>query len=496
MEKMKEKFAFFGGMSLLYGVIFTVFFYRSKMGINNILWVISVIVIGSFLLKKMGIEKKKGTNIYFLGMLLLSISSAWTASVFFYTYNTLGILMLYLMFMIHQFYDVKAMRSLSYIKGFLVIAGNFLIATGKPYVHAAAYFSDKTEGKKKKWVSGILGVLLGLGIMIIILPLLLKSDAVFSKVVGNLMKYINVWDGIKILFCILFGYHMCYAFFFSLCKRSDIYVRESSIKKWNSVVGMTSLFVVGIIYLLYVLIQIVYLFLGRDQLLPQGMTYSQYARGGFWELLVVSIINLFLVVIWSRFFERNRLLSILLTFISGCTFVMILSAGYRMILYIQAYHLTFLRIFVMWFLVVVAFIMAGVTMKVFREKFPLFLYTTAVVGSLYILLSLSKPEEIVVKYMLAQEAHPKQRDVYYLLSRPSLDGVEILSHLDYDSYDAYLKQYVYRYFTNISQKNQDMDIRSLNFSRHKAVKAVNQFLEKHSDWENILEKEMEGDIEY
>lgn len=486
-EYMKEKFAFFGGMSLLYGLLYTLFFYQSKMGINNILWVLSIIVIGSFLLKKTGIPKKKRTNIYLVWMLLLGISSALTTSMFFYVCNTIGILCLYVLFMIHQFYDKKVGGSLTYVKGFFVIAGNMFLSTFKPYSHTIAYFSGNTTARKKKWTAGLIGVLLGIGILAVILPFLLNSDAVFSQMVGRLLKYVNIWDGIQIVFSVLFGFHICYTFFFSLCKNSEIRGKETYRKKGNPVIGITSLTVIGIIYLLYVAIQITYLFLGIEKGLPQGMTYAQYARGGFWELLFVSTVNLFLVIIWSRFFEKHKVLSVLLALISGCTFVMILSAGYRMLLYIQVYHLTFLRLFVMWFLVVLALIMGGVTIKIFREKFPVFLYTTAVVSVCYLLFSFSRPDEIAAKYLIAQEKQLKEEDVYYLLRRPSLDGAEVLTQLDYERYSDRVKMDVFRYFSNISEKNKEMDIRSTNYMRSRTVKAANAFLEEHRDWKNLTE---------
>ncbi|MFR8843973.1 MAG: DUF4153 domain-containing protein [Waltera sp.] len=48
-------------------------------------------------------------------------------------------------------------------------------------------------------------------------------------------------------------------------------------------------------------IQIFGLFLGKMQL-PEGYTYAQYAREGFFQLLAVSILNLILVLVCLSFF--------------------------------------------------------------------------------------------------------------------------------------------------------------------------------------------------
>ena len=59
-------------------------------------------------------------------------------------------------------------------------------------------------------------------------------------------------------------------------------------------------------------------------------------------------------------FGENKILEILLCVISVCTCVMILSAAYRMLLYVEEYDLTFLRVLVLWFLAVLMLIFFGV----------------------------------------------------------------------------------------------------------------------------------------
>jgi len=76
-----------------------------------------------------------------------------------------------------------------------------------------------------------------------------------------------------------------------------------------------------------------YLFIGNMQL-PEGYTYSGYAREGFFQLLAVCILNLLLVLICLYLFRENIVLKLILTLISGCTYIMILSSALRMIMYI------------------------------------------------------------------------------------------------------------------------------------------------------------------
>ena len=87
-------------------------------------------------------------------------------------------------------------------------------------------------------------------------------------------------------------------------------------------------------YVLFCIIQIFSLFLGKMQH-PAGYTYARYAREGFFQLLFVCMINVCLVLFFMGCFRENGLKKILLTVISGCTYVMIASSAFRMCLYIQ-----------------------------------------------------------------------------------------------------------------------------------------------------------------
>jgi len=147
---------------------------------------------------------------------------------------------------------------------------------------------------------------------------------------------------------------------------------------------------------LFCYIQITYLF-GAKGILPEGFTYAEYAREGFFQLLFVCILNLIMVLVGINLFRENKCLKGILCVISLCTFVMIASSAYRMILYIRFYYLTFLRIFVLWALMVIALWMIGIIIQIFKKDFPLFQYGLTVLSVCYILFSFSKPDYIIAK---------------------------------------------------------------------------------------------------
>ena len=93
----------------------------------------------------------------------------------------------------------------------------------------------------------------------------------------------------------------------------------------------------------------------------------------------------------------------MLTFISACTYIMMISSACRMFLYIQAYQLTRLRVLVLFALLALAVLFAGVIRNIFQESFPLFRYSVAVITVLYLVLSFSHMDAWIASYNIAHD---------------------------------------------------------------------------------------------
>ena len=227
--------------------------------------------------------------------------------------------------------------------------------------------------------------------------LLCSADVVFRNVIENLFYFeISLTGILKVGFMITTVFFISYALLSALCKKT-VPEEVSEKRIGEPVIAITVTGMLSIIYLLFSFIQIFYLFIGNMQL-PAGYTYATYARQGYFQLLAVCIINLILVLLCLHFFKDNLILKIILTVISGCTFVMILSSALRMFMYIATYNLTFLRIFVIWSLVVIFLLMTGITIYIYFQRFPLFFYSVAVVTAFYIGLSFSHPDYWIALY--------------------------------------------------------------------------------------------------
>ena len=123
---------------------------------------------------------------------------------------------------------------------------------------------------------------------------------------------------------------------------------------------------------------------------------------------------------------------------------MILSSALRMLMYIDRYNLTFLRIFVLWALAVIFLLMAGVTIFIYMNRFPLFTYSMVIVTVFYIGLSFAHPDYWIAKYNVdpAHLDYLNEYDIYdsqRYLSRLSADAAPVL--LD-KSKNPYLRELI------------------------------------------------------
>ncbi|MEU4690660.1 DUF4173 domain-containing protein [Actinoplanes sp. NPDC023714] len=103
----------------------------------------------------------------------------------------------------------------------------------------------------------------------------------------------------------------------------------------------------------FVAVQFTVLFGGsRHVLETAGLSYSQYARSGFWQLVAVTLLSLALIAGLARWAKREEpaervLLRVLLGLLCGLSVVIVASALSRMWEYQRVYSFTGERIFVM-----------------------------------------------------------------------------------------------------------------------------------------------------
>lgn len=148
LKEMESRFPFFGSMSLLYGVVFTACMYQNWNGATFPVLVVLTILFGIQYVKKIGLTMKKDTWLYIAGMILLSVSSFMTTNTFLIFFNWIGIFLLFVVMMTHQFYRDTDWSFQVYFRNLLLITGTTIGSIVYPVRHAAAYLAPKSLRKK------------------------------------------------------------------------------------------------------------------------------------------------------------------------------------------------------------------------------------------------------------------------------------------------------------------------------------------------------------
>jgi hypothetical protein len=180
------------------------------------------------------------------------------------------------------------------------------------------------------------------------------------------------------------------------------------------------LFSVDILFLLFVIIQFAALFGGEAFLRRHNLTYSEYARRGFFELLAVAIITLALILLLDHFTRREtksqRTIFLIGSGLMALMAIIILASAFqRMQLYEMAYGFTRLRVYPHIFMVWLAILMAYFLAFLFLDKSYLFA-TGALVMSLGFVITLDvlNPDAFIVRQNIARYERGEMLDVDYL----------------------------------------------------------------------------------
>lgn len=124
-------------------------------------------------------------------------------------------------------------------------------------------------------------------------------------------------------------------------------VTPASARGWLAVEPATvALVAIDLMFALFVVLQVAYLFGGRDTVGATGLTYSAYARRGFFELIAVAVL-VGMVLFGTELAMKRRgrayvTAALSLVALSG---VVLLSAAYRLDLYQRAYGWTEQRLY-------------------------------------------------------------------------------------------------------------------------------------------------------
>ncbi len=479
LEKKKYWILLYG---LAVGVLFDIFFYNKTLGISYPAFIVLIIMVVAMVFYKDFGRLKNKAWIWSIPIIMLSLTFAIYSNQILKILNFL--IILYLLVMMTSLVsdtnrsDWSDIRFLADFFKRIFMPFRFI---HMPFITFFRIKGDDGQDKRRVLPRIAIGLLISIPILALIIWLLSSADIVFKDLFIN----IPVSKIIKHFFLILAITVYAICFLWSLLKAHDEDRQEKYSKiKWkrflDPVILITLLFLLNVVFTVFSIIQFKYLFGGESFILPSAYTYAEYARRGFFELVVVAIINFIILLLAISFIKReNRkthlLSKMLLSLLAGFTFVMLSSAFYRMLVYEQAYGFTYLRIFVQAFMVLMFFLFILNIVFIWYQRLPIikgYFITTLVV---YILLNFANVDVIIARNNIYRYEKTGQIDMDYL-KELSYDATPELERLLSDDSK---KDAVISYFNEIKPGlESQISWQSFNLSRSSAIKIIERYTQK------------------
>lgn len=257
-----------------------------------------------------------------------------------------------------------------------ILARPFMSFTHSPRA-AFGLFKGGKEGQRSKTVLYVLlGLLCAVPLTIVVVVLLMFSDSAFESVMDTFLSgFANVSFALfwQIFFAVPIGMYL-FGAVFSSTKPAWSYSEEAPIYRFlPPPIAYTAVTPICVFYMIYIITQLGYFTAAFGGELPEGYSYSEFARRGFFELCVIAVINLCVITLMQALVRRGdddrrpKTLRVYTIIISVFTLLLITSALSKMILYIKELGMTQLRIYTSWFMLLLAVIFVIIIVLQIKE---------------------------------------------------------------------------------------------------------------------------------
>lgn len=469
-ELWRQKYRHIAAVSILFGVIFVMCMYKNTQSYTYVICVLAYLLCMKAVFGHLQISMKKEHYICGGIMLLAALSTALTAKWQIQGLNHLLVFMGMLIFTLLGYMDMQEKDLIQWFR-YLVLLGCETLASSVQSLAHIRYWRKDSQNNNSNLKYVLIGLLCGIPLVFVILLLLVSADDVFASMFKQVLQVNWLGQAILMFFVFLIAFCGFYGVAYGGLKTSLRKIPKKE-KKGEPVVAITISAMVAVIYVIFCFVQIRYLFLGGIWELPEEFTYAQYARQGFFQLLFVSLLNYYLVLMGKYRFRESKILRRLLLLISICTYVMIASSFYRMVLYVKVYHLTFLRIVVLYFLVGLAVVFAWLLIAMYSDKIKLLKCTILTTAAFYLVFSFAKPDYWVAYYNTVVQQEIDSYDWYELTKKLSVDAAPVLWKAVPEDKDEFYEEVKQEYKERIEEQYENISLRKFNLSVYLAGQAV------------------------
>lgn len=469
-EQWQQKYRQIAAVGILFGIIFAICMYKNVQSYTYVICVLAYLLCMKAVFGYLQISMKRENYICGGIMILAALSTAFTGKWQIHGLNHLLVLMGMMVFIMTGYMDMQGKDLIQWFRYLILLGCETLVSSVQSLAHIR-YWKGNPEKKNSNLKYVLIGLVCGIPLVCVIMLLLVSADDVFATMLTQVLRLNWFGQGILIFLMFLIAFCGFYGLAYGGMKTSQRQIPKKE-QKGEPVVAITISAMVAVIYLVFCFVQIRYLFLGGIWELPEEFTYARYARQGFFQLLFVSLLNYIMVLVGKYRFRENKTLRRLLLLISACTYVMMASSFYRMVLYVKVYHLTFLRIVVLYFLVGLAVLFALLLAAMYSNKVKLLKSTILTATALYLVFSFAKPDYWVAYYNTTVQQEISSYDWYELTRKLSIDAAPVLWKVVPEDKDEFYENVKQEYKETIEDQYEKISLRKFNLSVYLAGQAV------------------------
>lgn len=506
--------------ALFLSILHSVLFYGQDFGVSVVLFTLPMLLLIIYSLVSK--NKVKNEKAFWLTIPIVMLSAAYALfnNVFLSVINFIAIIGLTTTMIIWALYD-KLKFTEMFVKFFVIIFAPIGHIWESVKVIYGSIFKKEhrvpviKESKVLKQI--FIGLIISIPLLILILALLISADTMFAQILGPIKEFLASIINIKFLTSIYFRIILIILVliyivaFVCTILRFDTETKKVESKgiRMQNITVNTVLTVLNVVYLLFSIVQFAYLFTNLGA--SADFDYASYARRGFFQLMIVTLIN-FAIILLTSLNKKETSTGVALytkimnSFLIIFTGVMIVSSFLRMYLYEQEYGYTFLRLLV-YFILLTEFIATIPTfVYVYNRKMNLLKYYVGIFAVMLVVMNFCDVDRTIARknvdvYIAKQsvasknvneendesnkastskliQLKKKEEVDFEYLKGLSVDAAPEIVRLYNNTTDSYLKNQIETYFKHNNKYKKLSEKRSFqefNLGVYQAQKVVNSY---------------------
>lgn len=418
----KTKSIVTGVASLVLGVASAFLFFKHGFGLNYTVFVFMVVSFGLFLAQLFGIKiRREHYTVIFMG-LFFSVMVYIRSGELLTFYNFLGSsLLLLLAVVLFTGKQLHALVFTDYLKT-PFIPFRFIV----PFLETLRSLCSfenlfVVSGRKREVIRGTIMALIAL---FVFTWLLSSADVMFNKLFSSIFTFHfpDDFPGRIIFGSIVTAFFMGAFGFIFRTAHPTVSPNTTTQTPTLGILETTILFgSINVLFAVFVILQISYLFGGADHLVSSGLTYAQYAREGFAQLIWVAIGSFLLITFAEHNIVRHEGAHVRrFRLLSGTLVILVLailvSAFTRLSLYEDAYGFTDTRFYSHALMIWLSGMLVILSLHIWKSGTRAqFMFRAFVLSVAFLaLLNLVNPDVFIAKQNLARYAQTGNIDARYL----------------------------------------------------------------------------------